>query len=126
MYIIWYPFYKGRLFILLFPSWISYSTISAIRGIVTAVVLKECPDGWNCPDGSRDLAFWFQHTTKYQHEPFWLATAYIPTRALGSQSYGSLLRWDTYMGSLPQSSYESYQRPALYTFDNHDKHYGSI
>ena len=93
---------------------------------MTAVVLEECPDGWNCPDGSRDLAFWFQHTTKYQHEPFWLATAHIPTRALGSQSYGSLLRWNTNMGSLPQASYESYQRPALYKLESYNKYYGSI
>ena len=106
--IIWYSFYKGRLFILLFTSWISYSTISNYHGVV--LVINKEPDiilGW-------------KKLTQQQWETTFLATHYDLTRTGGLHSDGS---W-----AMPHAAitHEAIQRPALYRLDNYGKYHSCI
>ena len=106
--IIWYPFLMGRLSILFFPSWISYSTISNSHRILT-VLSKDCLGQTSCT-GSEDFTF---TTTKH----YFLSTnhsgnifAYIVLKYAKVQP-----KW-----ALFQAVWEDYQRPALpaYAKDN--------
>ena len=111
--IIWYPFLMGRLSILFFPSWISYSTISNSHRILT-VLSKDCLGQTSCT-GSEDFTF---TTTKH----YFLSTnhsgnifAYIVLKYAKVQP-----KW-----ALFQAVWEDYQRPALQILDNCGKHHSS-
>ncbi len=111
--IIWYPFLMGRLSILFFPSWISYSTISNSHRILT-VLSKDCLGQTSCT-GSEDFTF---TTTKH----YFLSTnhsgnifAYIVLKYAKVQP-----KW-----ALFQAVWEDYQRPALHILDSYDRHHSS-
>ena len=118
--IIWYPFYKGRLFILLFPSWISYSTISAY-GKVLPVYTTSCSVGTNagpqfCNGNLLPVLSW-SVSNGFLYDESWTSTPIV--RPYGSPSGGAWTIGNSgyyifYPGSSLNNTYvHRIQRPAL-------------
>ena len=116
--IIWYSFYKGRLFILLFPSWISYSTISNYHGVVLVINKKGTngsQTGSEYVNGSKLQVLQWNRETGHNFEEFWGSHSFTETQALitGDNGYihpkvANLTPTET-APQVPRG-----QRPALY------------
>ena len=118
LYIIWYPFYKGRLFILLFPSWISYSTISLRHKIIPIV-------GANF-SGTSDPVFQWALLPENSFEGAFLSSPGIREDRLILKTVGAIYQLGNIDCGMAAVHDTRYQRPALMKLRNYDKNYSSI
>ncbi len=121
LYIIWYPLYKGRHFIFLFPSWISYSTISVHHLILVNMQIADT--------GSKDLAFQWESLLPTDNIKDWIfqSTPYsgsINSYALFGVYTIAYTGGTTYAGEANEDF--RYQRPALYRLESYNKYCSSI
>ena len=116
--IICYPFYKGRLFILLFPSWISYSTISLRHKIIPIV-------GANF-SGTSDPVFQWALLPENSFEGAFLSSPGIREDRLILKTVGAIYQLGNIDCGMAAVHDTRYQRPALMKLRNYDKNYSSI
>ena len=126
LYIIWYPFYKGRLFILLFPSWTSYRKISASYRILP-VPTTTCSNGGNAGPKfcNGNLLFTLSWTVSngFLFDESWTSTpndgATLYVNRMGAWTIGNTGYYILYPGNnLTGTTVHRIQRPALYIFNN--------
>ena len=115
--IICYPFYKGRLFILLFPSWISYSTISLRHKIIPIV-------GANF-SGTSDPVFQWALLPENSFEGAFLSSPGIREDRLILKTVGAIYQLGNIDCGMAAVHDTRYQRPALHILDNYDRHHSS-
>ena len=116
--IICYPFYKGRLFILLFPSWISYSTISLRHKIIPIV-------GANF-SGTSDPVFQWALLPENSFEGAFLSSPGIREDIIILKTVGAIYQLGNIDCGMAAVHDTRYQRPALMKLRNYDKNYSSI
>ena len=104
--IIWYPFLMGRLSILFFPSWISYSTIS-LRHKIIPIVGSEF-------SGTSDPVFQWVLLPENSFEGAFLSSPGIREDIIILKTVGAIYQLGNIDCGMASIFDTRYQRPALY------------